>query len=97
VGALTKADIAQDITDQLGFNMRESKQMVDLVFEEISRTLEDGEEVRLAGLGKLSRRDKGERPGRNPRTGEEVSVSARTVVLFTAGTTLTESIRQIED
>ena len=95
--ALTKADVAKDITEQLGFNTREAKELVDLFFEEISQILEEGTEVRLSGLGKFSLRDKKARPGRNPKTGQEVRIDPRRVVLFHAGTSLSENIKKIED
>jgi integration host factor subunit alpha len=97
MAALTKADLARSISDELGFNMRESKEIVDVFFEEIMNALEAGEDVRLSGLGKFSLRNKKARPGRNPKSNEVVKVSARTVVLFHAGPTLGEAIKQIED
>jgi integration host factor subunit alpha len=97
MAALTKADLAQSISDELGFNMRESKEIVDVFFDEISCALELGEDVRLSGLGKFTLRKKKERPGRNPKSNKVVNVSARTVVLFHTGPTLSESIKQIED
>ena len=95
--ALTKADLALAVSDELGFNMREAKEIVDVFFEEISSALEQGEDVRLSGLGKFTLRKKKERPGRNPKSNKIVQVSARTVVLFHTGPTLSESIKQIED
>jgi integration host factor subunit alpha len=95
--ALTKADLARSVSDELGFNMRESKEIVDVFFESIGNALEEGEDVRLSGLGKFTLRDKKARPGRNPKSNEVVNVSARRVVLFHAGPTLGEAIKQIED
>jgi integration host factor subunit alpha len=96
-GALTKADLATAISDELGFNMRESKETVDVFFDEITAALEEGDDVRLSGFGKLSLRKKKARPGRNPKNNEEYEISERTVVLFHSGPTLTESIKKIED
>lgn len=79
---LTKADLAERIVDGVGLNHREAKEMVELFFKEISDMLKAGEEVKLAGFGVFSLRDKPERPGRNPKTGEDIPVSARRVVTW---------------
>lgn len=83
--ALTKADFSEKLFDELGLNKREAKEIVELFFEEIKGSLESGEEVKLSGFGKFELRDKNPRPGRNPKTGEEVSISARRVVTFRSG------------
>ncbi len=83
--ALTKADFAEKLFDELGLNKREAKDMVELFFEEIKESLQKGEEVKLSGFGKFELRDKTSRPGRNPKTGEEVAITARRVVTFRAG------------
>lgn len=83
--ALTKADLAETLFEQLGFNKRESKEFVDYFFEEIRTTLEEGEYVKLSGFGNFELRDKNQRPGRNPKTGEEIPISARRVVTFRPG------------
>lgn len=83
--ALTKADLTEELFEQLGFNKRESKEFVDLFFEELRSTLEDGDYVKLSGFGNFELRDKNERPGRNPKTGEETPISARRVVSFKPG------------
>lgn len=83
--ALTKADLTEDLFEQLGFNKRESKEFVDCFFEEVRSTLEGGEYVKLSGFGNFELRDKNERPGRNPKTGEEIPISARRVVSFKPG------------
>ena len=85
MGALTKADLAEQLFDQLGLNKREAKEVVELFFEEISRSLEDNVQVKLSGFGNFELKEKKERPGRNPKTGEDVPVSARRVVTFHAG------------
>ena len=85
MGALTKADIAEQLFDQLGLNKREAKEVVELFFEEISRSLENNVQVKLSGFGNFELKEKKERPGRNPKTGEDVSISARRVVTFHAG------------
>ena len=85
MGALTKADIAEQLFDELGLNKREAKEVVELFFEEISRSLENNVQVKLSGFGNFELKEKKERPGRNPKTGEDVSISARRVVTFHAG------------
>lgn len=83
--ALTKADLAETLFEQLGFNKRESKEFVDAFFEDIRSTLENNEQVKLSGFGNFELRDKNQRPGRNPKTGEEIPISARRVVTFRPG------------
>jgi integration host factor subunit alpha len=83
--ALTKADFAENLFDELGLNKREAKDLVELFFEEVKESLERGEEVKLSGFGKFELRDKTSRPGRNPKTGEEVAITARRVVTFRSG------------
>lgn len=83
--ALTKARLADKLFDELGLNKREAKDIVDDFFEEIRQSLEDGEPVKLSGFGNFDLRDKAERPGRNPKTGEEIPISARRVVTFRPG------------
>ena len=85
MGALTKADLAEQLFDQLGLNKREAKEVVELFFEEISRSLEENVHVKLSGFGNFELKEKKERPGRNPKTGEDVPISARRVVTFHAG------------
>ncbi len=83
--ALTKAEIADELFERLGLNKREAKDFVDRFFEEIRSMLKQGEEVKLSGFGNFELRDKGQRPGRNPKTGEEIPISARRVVTFRPG------------
>ncbi|HMM45921.1 MAG TPA: integration host factor subunit alpha [Candidatus Macondimonas sp.] len=86
--ALTKAAMAERLFGDLGLNKREAKDLVDLFFETIRHALEQGEQVKLSGFGNFELRDKGERPGRNPKTGEEIPISARRVVTFRPGQNL---------
>ena len=81
---VTKADLANTLFEQLGLNKRESKEFVELFFEKIRESLENGESVKLSGFGGFSVRDKKSRPGRNPKTGEEVPVTPRRVVTYKA-------------
>jgi len=82
--ALTKADFAEQLFEELGLKKREGKDIVELFFEEIKRTLEQGEPVKISGFGNFALRDKVGRPGRNPKTGEEIPITARRVVTFRA-------------
>jgi len=81
---ITKADLANTLFDELGLNKREAKEFVELFFEKIREALEGGESVKLSGFGGFTIREKNSRPGRNPKTGETVPVSARRVVTFRA-------------
>lgn len=83
--ALTKADIAEKLFEDLGLNKREAKEVVEMFFEEIRQALENNEQVKLSGFGNFDLRDKRQRPGRNPKTGEEIPISARRVVTFRPG------------
>lgn len=77
--------MAERLYEEVGLNKREAKELVELFFEEIRASLERNEEVKLSGFGNFSLRDKNERPGRNPRTGEEIPITARRVVTFRPG------------
>jgi len=81
---LTKAELAELLFEQVGLNKREAKDMVETFFDEIRGALERGESVKLSGFGNFQLRDKPQRPGRNPKTGEEIPISARRVVTFHA-------------
>ncbi len=83
--ALTKADMAESLFNKLGLNKREARELVDLYFKELRACLAAGEPVKLSGFGNFALRDKKERPGRNPRTGEKIPVPARRVVTFRPG------------
>ena len=92
MGALTKADMVERLFDELGLNKREAKELVEQFFEEIRQSLVDGSPVKLSGFGNFELRDKRQRPGRNPKTGEEIPISARTVVTFRPGQKLKERV-----
>ena len=81
---VTKMELANLLFDELGLNKREAKEFVELFFEEIRSALENGDNVKFSGFGSFSVRDKPQRPGRNPKTGEEIPVSARRVVTYKA-------------
>ena len=90
--ALTKADLVERLFDELGLNKREAKELVDQFFEEVCQALEDGTEVKVSGFGNFELRDKRQRPGRNPKTGEAVPISARRVVTFRPGQKLKQRV-----
>ncbi len=83
--ALTKADMAERLFQELGINKREAKEFVEMFFEEVRAALERGGQVKLSGFGNFNIRDKKQRPGRNPKTGEEIPITARRVVTFHPG------------
>ena len=90
--ALTKANLAEYLFEELGLNKREVTDILELFFEEIKSTLEAGQQVKLSGFGNFDLRDKTSRPGRNPKTGEVIPVSARRVVTFRASDKLKASV-----
>lgn len=83
--ALTKAEMAEQLFEQLGLNKREAKEIVEMFFEQVRLALEAGAQVKLSGFGNFDLREKKQRPGRNPKTGEEIPISARRVVTFRPG------------
>ncbi len=92
MSTLTKADLAERLVDGVGLNYREAKEMVEAFFEEISQTLEEGASVKLSGFGVFNLRDKPERPGRNPKTGQAIPVKARRVVTYHASASLKDRV-----
>ncbi len=83
--ALTKNDMMERLIVELEFQRKDAKELVDEFFEEIKLALGRGESVKLSGFGNFDLRDKSERPGRNPKTGEEIPITARRVVTFKSG------------
>jgi integration host factor subunit alpha len=83
--ALTKAEMAEKLFEELGLNKREAKDFVEAFFEEIRLSLAEGRQVKLSGFGNFNLRNKKQRPGRNPKTGEEIPITARRVVTFHPG------------
>ena len=80
--AITKADFAECLFDEMGLNKREAKEIVELFFEEIKSSLEVGEQVKISGFGKFELKDKSSRPGRNPKTGEKVNTPEKRTIHF---------------
>lgn len=91
--ALTKAQLADLLFEQLGLNKRESKDMVDAFFDLITDQLVAGTDVKISGFGNFQIRTKAPRPGRNPRTGEAIAIGARRVVTFHASHKLRDQIQ----
>lgn len=92
LNALTKAQMADRLFDELGLNKREAKEIVEYFFEEVRASLERNEQVKLSGFGNFDLRDKTQRPGRNPKTGEEIPITARRVVTFRPGQKLKQRV-----
>ena len=92
---LTKSDIVEDLNNEIGLNKREAKELVDMFFNDIKNLLSEGHDVKLSGFGNFQLRNKSAGPGRNPRTGEDVEVSARKVVTFKSGQKLKESVKAL--
>ncbi|NNM59766.1 MAG: integration host factor subunit alpha [Legionellales bacterium] len=93
---LTKIQLVTMLIEKRGFKKRDAKLLVDRFYELISANLEEENTVKLSGFGNFTTRDKVSRPGRNPKTGTEVAISARRVVTFRAGNTLKKMIKPVE-
>ncbi|MCK5818271.1 MAG: integration host factor subunit alpha [Psychromonas sp.] len=91
---LTKAKVALHLSETIGLSKRDAKQFVEFFFEEIKASLANGEAVKITGFGGFDLKNKRERPGRNPKTGEDVSISARRIVRFKSGQKLKEKIEE---
>ncbi|UDG79587.1 integration host factor subunit alpha [Candidatus Steffania adelgidicola] len=83
--ALTKAEMSEYLFKKLGLSKRDAKEIVERFFEEVRLALENGEQVKLSGFGNFDLRKKNQRPGRNPKTGEDIPITARRVVTFRPG------------
>lgn len=94
--ALTKAEIAEHLVGKLNINKRDAKEVVEAFFGQIRNALQSGEQVKLSGFGNFDLRDKSQRPGRNPKTGEDIPISARRVVTFRPGQKLKSRVEDTE-
>ena len=92
--ALTKAQLAEMLFEQIGLNKRESKDMIDAFFDLIAESLVEGQDVKISGFGNFQIRTKAARPGRNPRTGELIPIEARRVATFHASHKLKDAIQE---
>ncbi|OFZ10918.1 MAG: integration host factor subunit alpha [Bdellovibrionales bacterium RBG_16_40_8] len=79
---VTKADIVESVYQKIGFSKKEASELVEMVFNQLKNTLCDGEKVKISGFGNFVVREKKERVGRNPQTGEQIKISARRVLTF---------------
>ena len=82
---ITKNSLVNLLHDEVGLNKREAKEFIETFFEVIKLELENGNDVKISGFGNFNLRDKAARPGRNPKTGEDVTISERRVVTFKSG------------
>jgi integration host factor subunit alpha len=89
---LTRADLAEAVVSKIGLPRNESQELVELVLGEISKTLSSGEQVKLSSFGSFGIRAKGQRIGRNPKTGKEVPITPRRVLVFRASNIMKERI-----
>jgi integration host factor subunit alpha len=92
---MTKADIVEQIYERVGFSKKESAELVELVFDLIKDTLEEGEKIKIAGFGNFIVKEKADRRGRNPQTGEEITISARKILTFKPSQVLKASINKL--
>ncbi len=91
---MTKADIVEKIYEKVGFSKKESAELVELVFDLIKSTLEQGDKIKIAGFGNFVVKEKSDRRGRNPQTGEEITISARRILTFKPSQVLKASINR---
>ena len=82
---ITKDSLVEMVHNEIGLNKREAKELIESFFEQIKKSLEEGNDIKLSGFGNFNLRDKASRPGRTPKTGEEVTISSRRVVTFKSG------------
>ena len=82
---ITKDSLVEMIHNEVGLNKREATELIECFFEQIKKSLENGKDIKLSGFGNFILRNKAPRPGRNPKTGEEVTISERRVVTFKSG------------
>ena len=82
---ITKDSLVEMVHNEIGLNKREAKELIEAFFEQIKKSLEEGNYIKLSVFGNFNLRDKAPRPGRNPKTGEEVTISSRRVVTFKSG------------
>jgi integration host factor subunit alpha len=91
---MTKADIVEKIYEKVGFSKKESAELVETVFDIIKNTLEKGDKIKIAGFGNFVVKEKADRRGRNPQTGEEITISARKILTFKPSQVLKTSLNK---
>jgi len=89
---MTKADIVERVAEKTGFSKKDSVELVELVFETLKDTIAGGENLKISGFGNFNVRQKADRRGRNPQTGEEITIEARRILTFKASHMLKQSI-----
>jgi integration host factor subunit alpha len=94
---LTKAELAERLIEKQGLTKRDAKEFVEQFFDQITQLLLESDEMKISGFGKFAKRDKSVRPGRNPKTGEAVEISARRVVTFHVGQKLKKRIESLNE
>jgi integration host factor subunit alpha len=95
--ALTKNELMERMLESIDISRKDAKELVDCFFEEIKESLCRGQSVKISGFGNFDLRDKNERPGRNPKTGEEIPITARRVVTFKSGQKLKAMVEAFND
>ena len=93
---ITKNTLIEMLHDEVGLNKREAKEFIEMFFESLKKNLENGNDIKISGFGNFSLRDKNARPGRNPKTGEEVLIKERRVVTFKSGLKLKNKLEGYE-
>jgi len=91
---ITRADLAEAVYEEVGLSRNESSELVETVLDEVSKALIDGDNVKISSFGSFSVREKGERVGRNPKTGVEVPISPRKVLVFRASHILKKRVNK---
>ena len=91
---ITKNSLVEVIHDEVGLNKREAKEFIEEFFEMIKGTLEEGNDIKFSGFGNFTLREKVARPGRNPKTGEEIPIKARRVVTFHSSQKLKSNVEE---
>ena len=93
---ITKNTLVEMLHDEVGLNKREAKEFIEMFFESLKKNLEEGKDVKISGFGNFILREKNARPGRNPKTGEEVLIKERRVVTFKSGLKLKNKLEGYE-
>ncbi len=94
---ITKNTLIEMLHDEVGLNKREAKEFIEMFFESLKKNLENGNDIKISGFGNFTLRNKNARPGRNPKTGEEVLIKERRVVTFKSGLKLKNKLEAYED
>tara|TARA_B100001287_G_C22213969_1_gene313800 strand:- start:24 stop:335 length:312 start_codon:yes stop_codon:yes gene_type:complete len=93
---ITKNTLVEMLHNEVGLNKREAKEFIEIFFESLKKNLENGNDIKISGFGNFTLREKNARPGRNPKTGEEVLIKERRVVTFKSGLKLKNKLEGYE-